>query len=186
MELYWMKEKQTVEARQFKYLWLAAVVLLLDQLVKIIIKINLPLYDSRQVFGDFFLLTHVRNTGAAFSISLGDPSFNRIFFIVMTIFAIGFVLYLIYKSTTKLQRIALSMILGGALGNFVDRVLFGYVTDFFDMDFPDIIMQRWPVFNIADSSIVVAMGLMILDMLINRHPESKKENVDSEYVISKV
>jgi len=175
-----MQEKQTVAAKQFKYLWLAAVVILLDQFVKIIIKTALPLYQSKVVLGDFILLTHVRNTGAAFSISLGSQAFNRFFFIGMTIIAIIFVVYLIYRSTTKLQLISLSLILGGAIGNLIDRILFGYVTDFVDMDFPDIIMQRWPVFNVADSSIVIAMCLLILDMIINRDTIKNKSSIDDK------
>lgn len=163
-----MQEKQTVAARQFKYLWIAAVVILLDQFVKIVVKMTLPLYESKSIWGDLILLTHVQNTGAAFSISLGSPVFNRAFFIIMTIFAVAFVLYMIYRSGTKLQRIALSLVVGGAIGNLIDRVLFGYVTDFVDVDFPDFIMHRWPVFNVADSAIVIAMGLLILDAIVNR------------------
>lgn len=174
MELIWMQEKQTVAARQFRYLWIAAVIILLDQLIKIVVKLNLPLYESRQVLGDLVMLTHVQNTGAAFSISLGSPEFNRIFFIVMTVLAVFFVLYMIYRSNTKLQRIALSMVVGGAVGNVIDRILFGYVTDFVDVDFPNIIMQRWPVFNVADSSIVIAMGLLILDAIINKDAGDKE------------
>ncbi len=178
MELFWVQEKQTVAAKQFKYLWIAAVIILLDQLVKIIIKLTLPLYQSKVVFGDLVLLTHVQNTGAAFSISLGNPGLNRVFFIVMTIIAICFVVYLIYRSVNNLQRIGLSLIIGGAMGNLIDRVLFGYVTDYLDCDFPDFIMQRWPVFNVADSAIVVAMGLLILDMII--HKDSPPEQTPLE------
>jgi signal peptidase II len=171
MELDWMREKQTESARQFRFLWVSVIIVLLDQFVKIAIKATLPLYHSKHILGEYLMLTHVQNTGAAFSISLGTPQFNRYFFIIMMVFAIGFVIYLMYKSTNNLQRISLSLIIGGAIGNLIDRVLFGYVTDFLDADFPDIIMQRWPVFNIADSSIVIAMGLLILDMLIHKQPE---------------
>lgn len=178
MELIWMKEKETTTARQFRYLWLAAVIILLDQLVKIVVKLNLPLYESKQILGELVMLTHVQNTGAAFSISLGSPEFNRVFFIIMTILAVAFVLYMIYRSNTKLQRIALSLVIGGAIGNVIDRILFGYVTDFVDVDFPNIIMQRWPVFNVADSSIVIAMGLLILDAIINKDAGEVKAPAD--------
>jgi signal peptidase II len=184
MELFWMQEKHTQTAKQFKYLWIAAVIILLDQLVKIIIKLTLPLYESKVVLGDLILLTHVQNTGAAFSIGLGNPVLNRYFFIIMTIIALCFVVYLIYRSVTNLQRIGLCMIIGGAIGNLIDRVLFGYVTDYLDMDFPDFIMQRWPVFNVADSSIVIAMGLLILDLIIHKDssPEHKhlEEKINSD------
>jgi signal peptidase II len=170
MEIPWLQPKQTNTARQFRYIWLAPVIILLDQFIKIIVKLTLPLYHSKHVIGNLVMLTHVQNTGAAFSISLGSVQFNRIFFILMTIVAIGIVIYMIYRSTTKLQQISLSLIIGGAMGNLIDRILFGYVTDFMDVDFPDFIMQRWPVFNVADSSIVIAMCLLVLDMIINREP----------------
>jgi len=175
-----MQEKQTKAAKQFKYLWLAVIVVLIDQFVKIVIKLTLPLYQSKTVLGDLILLTHVQNTGAAFSISLGNPELNRVFFITMSILAIIFVIYMIYRSSTKLQQIGLSLIIGGAVGNLIDRILFGYVTDFFDFDFPDFIMHRWPVFNVADSSIVIAMGLLILDMIINRDhgKETQKQELN--------
>jgi len=180
MELFWMQEKQTQAAKQFKYLWIAAIIILLDQLVKIIVKLTLPLYQSKSVIGDLFLLTHVQNTGAAFSLSLGNPGLNRVFFIIMTIVALCFVVYLIYRSVTNLQRIGLSLIIGGAIGNLIDRVLFGYVTDYLDMDFPDFIMQRWPVFNVADSSIVIAMGLLILDMIIHKESDAVQKPMEEK------
>lgn len=168
MELYWMQEKQTVAARQFRYLWLTVAILLLDQAIKMVVKAYLPLYESKPVIGSLVMFTHVQNTGAAFSISLGSPSLNRVFFIIVPLLAIAFIFYLIYRSTTRLQQISFCMIIGGALGNLMDRLLYGYVTDFVDMDFPDFIMQRWPVFNLADSTIVIAMGLLILDMIIHK------------------
>lgn len=157
---------------KFGYIWISVLVLLLDQITKLIVKTKLPLYESKQVLGEFLLLTHVQNTGAAFSISLGNPATNRIFFVIVTMIALGFVVYLIIRSTSALQRISLCFIIGGALGNLIDRILYGYVTDFLDADFPDFIMQRWPVFNIADSAIVIAMALLILDMIINKEPLS--------------
>jgi signal peptidase II len=180
MELIWMREKQTAQARQFRYLWIAAVVILIDQLVKIIVKLTMPLYESKHILGDVIMLTHVQNTGAAFSISLGNPGIDRIFFIVMPIIAIIFVFYLIYRSTTKLQQIGLSLIIGGAFGNLIERILFGSVTDFVDVDFPNFIMQRWPVFNVADSSIFIAMCLLILDMIINKDSTHEQTHKDEK------
>lgn len=173
MELFWAQPKQTQAAKQFRYLWLAAIIVFIDQATKIIIKLTMPLYESKVIFKEFVMLTHVQNTGAAFSISLGSPEFNRVFFIVMSVFAIGFVVYMIYRATTKLQLVGLSLVIGGALGNLIDRALLGYVTDFVDVDFPDIIMQRWPVFNVADSSIVIAMCLLFLDLFINKNAHSE-------------
>jgi signal peptidase II len=184
MELAWMQEKQTVAAKQYKDLWVAIIIILLDQFTKIVVKMTLPLYQSKPVLGDLIMLSHVQNTGAAFSLSLGSPAFNRGFFIIMTILALCFVAYLMYKSTTKLQRISLSMILGGAIGNLLDRILFGAVTDFIDVDFPNFIMQRWPVFNVADSSVFIAIGLLILDLLIHREPGIAVQPIKEENVFN--
>ncbi len=162
----------------FRFLWLSAVVILLDQISKIIVKLKLPLFESRSIFGELLMLTHVQNTGAAFSISFGDASLNRIVFVGFSFVAMLFIIYLIYRTAEKLQLIALSLILGGAIGNQIDRILFGYVTDFLDMDFPDFIMARWPIYNLADSAIVVAMAFILVDLIFIKHP--KKSEIHQE------
>lgn len=144
-------------------------ILVLDQLSKLLIRLNMELYESipvmKDIFGDTFMLTYVQNTGAAFSLSPFTPAVNRIFFIIVSILAVIFVLYLLYRSAHRIQVIAFGFVLGGALGNLIDRIRFGGVTDFIDCDFPDFIMQRWPIFNVADSSIFIAMTLIIIDMI---------------------
>ncbi|HRY84657.1 MAG TPA: signal peptidase II [Candidatus Cloacimonadota bacterium] len=145
------------------------VVLVLDQLTKLLIRMNMELYQSipvlKSIFGDTFMLTYVENTGAAFSLSPFTPAGNRIFFIVVSILAVIFVLWLLYHSAHRIQVIAFGFVLAGALGNLIDRIRFGGVTDFIDCDFPDFIMQRWPIFNVADSAIFIAMTLIIIDMI---------------------
>lgn len=145
------------------------IILVLDQLTKLLIRTRMELYDSIPVlpklFGDTFLLTHVQNTGAAFSLSPFTPSVNRIFFIIITILAVIFVIYLLRRSAHRIQVYAFGFVLGGAIGNLIDRIRFGGVTDFIDCDFPDFIMQRWPIFNVADSAIFIAMTLIIIDMI---------------------
>jgi signal peptidase II len=102
----------------------------------------------------------VENTGAAFSISLGNPNLNRILFSVVTLLAAILVCYLLIKAKHPLEKTGFSLVLAGALGNLIDRVSKGSVTDFINCDFPDFIMQRWPIFNIADSSLVIAIALL--------------------------
>jgi signal peptidase II len=113
---------------------------------------NTSLYGRS--FGDTFLLIKVENPGAAFSIGLGNDLVNRIYFISITVIVVGLIIYLLRRAQHQIQVIAFGLILGGAIGNLIDRVLFGPVTDFFSMDFPDFIMERFPVFNIADSAIL--------------------------------
>lgn len=141
----------------------------LDQLTKLLIRLNMELYESipvlKDIFGDTFMLTYVQNTGAAFSLSPFTPAVNRIFFIVVSILAVCFVIYLLYRSAHRIQVVAFGFVMGGAIGNLIDRIRFGGVTDFIDCDFPDFIMQRWPIFNVADSSIFIAMTLIIIDMI---------------------
>ena len=148
------------------------IIMVLDQLTKLLIRTHMELYDSipilKHIFGDTFMLTYVQNTGAAFSLSPFSPSINRIFFILVSILAVIFVIYLLYRSVHRIQVIAFGFVLGGAIGNLIDRIRFGGVTDFIDCDFPDFIMQRWPIFNVADSAIFIAMVLIIIDMIFVR------------------
>ena len=145
-------------------------VLLLDQVTKLLIRTNIEMHHSipvlSKLFGETFMFTHVNNTGAAFSIGFNNPQTNRVFFIVVTILALGFILYLLYQSTHRIQVVAFGLVMGGAIGNLIDRVLYGGVTDFVNVDFPDFIMQRFPIFNVADSCIFIAVCLLIIDMLI--------------------
>ena len=149
-------------------------VLCLDQLTKYLIRTHLELYHSlpvlEKLFGDTFMLTHVENSGAAFSIGFSSPAVNRIFFISITVLAVAFIFFLLYKSTHRLQVIAFGMVLGGAIGNLIDRILRGAVTDFINVDFPDFIMERFPIFNVADSSIFIAVCLLLIDMIIHKEP----------------
>lgn len=149
-----------------KYLWIPLLVILIDQATKLRVSSTMNLHDSIEVWGNFFRITFVANTGAAFSLSLGSAEFNRIFFIVSTLIAVVVLFYLLKKAETKLSSVAYSLIIGGAVGNLIDRIAYGSVIDFFDFDFFDFIIHRWPVFNIADSVIVVSMFLLIIDIVL--------------------
>lgn len=144
-------------------------ILVADQVTKLLVRLNLELHESipvlSKVFGDTFMLTHVNNTGAAFSIGFGNPATNRIIFIIITLVALVFILYLLYQSVHRIQVVAFGLVMGGAVGNLIDRIIYGGVTDFVNVDFPDFIMQRFPIFNVADSSIFIAVSLLIIDML---------------------
>ena len=144
------------------YLLITYFVILLDQITKFIIELTIKPGQIIRITDKFFWLTFVQNSGAAFSLSTGNKLINRLFFIAVTIVAVVLI-YRFYRKTEKaIEKIAFALILGGAIGNLIDRIYLGKVTDFLWCDFPDFIMQRWPVFNIADSSIVVAISLLLI------------------------
>jgi len=148
--------------KKIQYIWITLVVILLDQVSKIIVRNYLEVGKVLKITKKFFWLTHVENTGAAFSLSFGNAALNKIIFICVSIIAIVLLIYLNNKSRSKVEKFVFALILGGAIGNLIDRIIFGKVTDFLWCDFPDIFMERWPVFNIADSSIVIAITIMIV------------------------
>lgn len=148
--------------RNLKYFLITIVVVILDQFSKYGIR-NWVDFGSRNIIkltDKFFWITKVQNTGAAFSFSFGSVQLNRIIFIVISIIAIFLITYYIITTKHKTEKVAFSLVLGGALGNLIDRIFIGSVTDFIWWDFPDIFMYRWPVFNIADSSIVLAISIL--------------------------
>jgi len=127
------------------------------------------------------MFTYVINTGAAFSIGFQSAMVNRIFFIAITLLALVFILYLLYQSTHRIQIFAFGLVMGGAIGNLIDRILRGGVTDFINVDFPDFIMQRFPIFNIADSAIFIAVCLLIIDMIfIKDAPKTEVNSIPME------
>ena len=162
--------------KKIKYFWITLIVVILDQISKYAVRnwVDFGNGNIIKVTDKFFWLTKVQNTGAAFSFTFGNENLNRIIFIVVSFAASILIGYYITKSECKIEKIALSLVLGGAIGNLLDRIFLGSVTDFIWWDFPDIIMYRWPVFNIADSAIVVAITLMIIYYIFG-NKENKME-----------
>lgn len=146
-----------------KWLWLSLLVLFLDQASKLAIDEALQLFESIRLFHGFNL-TYVRNTGAAFSFLSQAGGWQRWFFAGLALVMSGMmVLWLLrLKSHEKLMGAALSLVLGGAIGNLIDRVAYGYVIDFLDVYYQD---WHWPAFNVADTAICIGVGLMLLDGL---------------------
>jgi signal peptidase II len=147
-----------------KYLILLATVaaaVLLDYVTKVYIDSNMFLHESIVVIGGFLNITYIRNPGAAFSfLASASPGFRSVFFLTVTILAIVLVLYYIARSKTHepVMIFALSLILSGALGNFIDRVRLGEVIDFIDVHLG---AYHWPAFNVADSAITVGAFIML-------------------------
>ncbi len=152
--------------KSFPYWWISLSVLVLDQISKIFVRTHLDYGSIIKITPKFFWLTHVSNTGAAFSLSLGNDTINTSLFIFISIIAIFVLIYLNLKTVNKIEKAAFSLILGGAAGNFIDRIVFGHVTDFLWLDFPDFIMTRWPVFNLADSFIVIAIIILLANAFV--------------------
>ena len=138
-------------------LWLLPFILILDQVTKVVVDRTMDLYQSIPVLGDFFRLTYIHNAGAAFGLNIGSPLVHTIF----SLAALGVLVWLWRTAPpgALLLRYALVVVLGGAVGNIIDRVRLGKVIDFFDFGLGDL---RWPVFNVADSAVTVGIFLLII------------------------
>jgi len=148
-----------------RWLWLTLVCLVLDQVTKHWVAGSMELYQSITVF-PFFNITYVHNLGAAFSFLADQGGWQRWFFTVIAAVASVIFVYWLAK-TPKDNRnlgIAFALLLSGALGNLIDRMLLGYVIDFLDFYVGS---YHWPAFNVADSVIFIGAALMILDSFIN-------------------
>lgn len=150
---------------KIKYLILAAIsgaLITIDQLVKMYIHTHFSLGESVNVIDNFFNLTYVRNTGAAFGIfGESHPLFREIFFLSMPPIAV-LVILTIMRGVAERDRVnivALSLIFGGAIGNYIDRLRFRYVIDFLDFHLGN--TYSWPSFNVADMGIVCGVGTLI-------------------------
>lgn len=140
----------------------AGTVLLLDQLTKVYIDRSFALYESVEVVPNFFHITYLRNKGAAFGL-LADSAFRIPFFITVSLLAVAMIFWYFRQLPPDQvgQQWGLSLVLGGALGNLVDRIRLGEVIDFLDVHW---YRHHWPAFNIADSAICVGVGLLLLCM----------------------
>lgn len=138
----------------------ASAVIILDQLTKAIITQYLYLHQSIEVVSGFFNITYIRNPGAAFGLFHDSGEvFRTIFLIGVSIVALGAIFFVYRRVKANLPAcIALSLIAGGAIGNLVDRIRFGEVTDFLDFY---IGQYHWPAFNVADSAITIGVLLAI-------------------------
>ena len=134
---------------------LIVVFLVIDIVSKLVISNLMDVYDSIVVIKNFFNITYVRNTGAAWSLFAG----RTWLLVIVSLIIISFIIFYIYKNKpkNKFEKIGYSLVLGGAIGNFIDRIVYGYVIDFLDFN---IFRYDYPIFNLADTFIVV--GVIIL------------------------
>jgi signal peptidase II len=135
-------------------------IIFFDQLTKILVIKNFQLYESLSIL-PFFNLTFIVNYGFAFGF-LNNPSLNQIIVIIVIFSIIAYFLYLLIKTQDQFFRFSLILVLSGAVGNFIDRVLHGFVIDFIDIYLGS---YHWPAFNLADSSITLGFILIMFNIL---------------------
>lgn len=147
---------------------ISIILLCIDQIAKLLVINLLTKTDSIAIIKNFFYLTYINNDGAAFSILVG----KRIFLILVAIIVIIMLIHYIKKNNiqNKLELVSISLIIGGSLGNLMDRVVRGYVIDFLDFK---IFNYNFPIFNLADTFIVIGVILLLLKEL------RKENNLDS-------
>ena len=145
----------------FKYFFVivtASWVLCLDQASKLFIHTQFPRQEAKALIKGFFNISYVTNSGGAFGLFNGGPEWIRILlFILIPLICFVFIFAMLRDTKQPLPILALSFILGGALGNYVDRVRLGYVVDFLDLHVKS---WHWPTFNFADSFIVIGVALL--------------------------
>jgi signal peptidase II len=141
------------------FLLMAFLVMLVDQATKTLIVSNLHLHEIRPVLQGFFNITYITNTGAAFGFMSGSDKWRHIFFQVISVVALGGLLYLYHSSRSRSYPLlwGTSLVFGGALGNLIDRIRYRSVIDFLDFYAGS---YHWPAFNIADSAITVGGVLL--------------------------
>lgn len=149
----------------FLYFILSALIIGADQWLKLWIVANFELGQIKTLWDGFFSLTYIQNTGAAWSILEG----RMLFFTIVTVIAVIVVSYLLFRfrKGSIWLKLGLAFILAGAIGNFIDRIRLGYVVDMFQFDF-----INFPIFNIADASLVVGVILIFIYTLVDE--EMKK------------
>jgi signal peptidase II len=151
--------------RQALLVWVVALVVIVDQVVKGLVRPRLELFESITVIPGFFSLTRVHNTGAAFGLmnNIEFPFKAALLALLQTAALIGLTAYVaMLAPEQRLTKMGLSFVIGGAIGTLIERVIYGYVLDFFD--FYSGGWHFW-AFNVADAAINIGVALMILDML---------------------
>jgi signal peptidase II len=164
-----------MERKNIIFLATVAGLVIIDQATKYVIHTGMALHESIPVIPGFFSITYIRNPGAAFGFLAGASStFRYVFFIGVTIAAIGLILHYLrtYATGDRLLTLSLGMILSGAVGNLIDRVRFGEVIDFLDVYLGT---THWPAFNVADSAI--SIGAFVLFIHLVRQKKSASEPI---------
>lgn len=164
-----------MSASWFRNMALAVVtgsIVLLDQLTKQQIMQTMRLHESISIIPNLFSLTYIRNPGAAFGLLAGSSNaFRMVFFGLTSIFALGLLGTILLRMPEQdwVGRVSVAGILGGAIGNLIDRLRFGEVIDFLDVYIEN---YHWPAFNVADSAITVGVIFLIIHFAFEKKPDS--------------
>ncbi|CAB1275140.1 signal peptidase II [Candidatus Nitrosacidococcus tergens] len=150
----------------FKWLNLSLLIIVADQIAKYLAEANLSLYQPVAIF-PFFNLTLAHNPGAAFSFLADAGGWQRWFFLAIALMVSCILFIWLYKTKNNnlKESLPISLILGGAIGNIIDRFIHGYVIDFIDLYYKN---WHWPAFNIADSAITVGVTFLVINSLAQR------------------
>ena len=146
----------------------ALTIVVADQLTKALVVANLAVGEKARLLGDLVQVWHAQNRGAAFSLFQGGTAV----FLIVSVLSIGMVGYF-YRSLRDRSpwlHVVLGIVLGGTLGNFIDRLRQGYVTDWLSIGIGD---TRWPTFNVADSSVVIGIGILVVYLFLTS-PDRRK------------
>ncbi len=145
-------------------------VIILDQYTKYLIIKSFALHQSLELIEHYLTIVYIRNKGIAFGLLAGQGSGTRVILLIITsLFAIAFIFYLLssLKSKQTYATVTLSLILGGAIGNLIDRIRWGEVVDFIDFHWYH---YHWPAFNCADSAISIGLVLLIIGIVTKKFP----------------
>lgn len=143
-----------------KHLLTLMMIVVFDQITKILVSSNMNLFDSIEIIHGFFNLTYVQNTGAAWSILEGNMVF---FYLISAVALVMMVKFYQHPETDELSQWAMSLMIGGTLGNLLDRIRLQYVVDFFDFN---IFGYDFPVFNIADCFLCLGVAVLMLSFIL--------------------
>ena len=161
--------------KYFLFLTISFAILALDQATKLMIHTQFNLGEKKVIIPGFFNITYVRNTGGVFGLfSESNDAIRMILFIILPVLAFVLIFSIIHKLDIKqkYQLLAFSSIFGGALGNYIDRIHFGYVVDFLDFHYKG---RSWPAFNVADMGIVIGVFSAIAIIYITEGKQKKQE-----------
>jgi signal peptidase II len=165
------RKKRNLKPRLFPFI-LSAGIVLLDQIAKILVIRNIPRSQGIKVIGDFFRIIHVQNPAIAFSIGQGlEPDIRRTLFVFLPLVVVIIItLYYLFsrEEFSRFQRWCFGALIGGGLGNYVDRIFRPEgVVDFLDFKFYGILgMERWPTFNVGDMTLVISGALLFITFLL--------------------
>ena len=165
---------------------LAVAVIILDQVTKILVMKNIPLYTiGAQFFGDFLRIIHVANKGVAFSVGASwTDTARRFLFSLIPLIVISIVIIIYFRNNewSKLQRWTIMGIVGGGLGNLIDRFFRSEgVVDFIDIKFYGLFgLERWPTFNVADAAVVICGVILIVSFIVLTITDEMKDKKTNE------